>query len=223
MQGYFVTGTDTGVGKTFVSELLIYRLRGTHARVAGFKPVASGCVATPLGPRNADALTLQRASSIELSYAQVNPYAFAAPIAPHLAAAEAGVTIDLDAIERAIVAVTADRVVVEGVGGWLAPLGTDIAVADLARSLGLPVILVVGMRLGCINHALLSMESIRRYGLPVAGWVANSIDPGMERVDANISALRDRLDAPLLCDLPWCPNPVPETLAADLFSGLRAR
>ena len=222
MQGYFVTGTDTGVGKTFVSELLMYRLRQTHARVAGFKPVASGCVATPRGPRNADALALQRASSIELSYGQVNPYPFVAPIAPHLAAAEAGITIDLDAIKRAIAAVTADRVVVEGVGGWLAPLGADIAVADLARSLGLPVVLVVGMRLGCISHALLSLESIRRHGLPVAGWVANRIDPGMDRVDANISALCDRLDAPLLCDLPWCLNPEPATLAAGRFPGLPA-
>ena len=223
MQGYFVTGTDTGVGKTLVSELLIYRLRQTYARVAGFKPVASGCISTPLGLRNADALALQRASSINLPYEQVNPYAFAAPIAPHLAAAEAGITIDLGVIKRDIAAVTADRVVVEGAGGWLAPLGADTSVADLAVLLSLPVVLVVGLRLGCINHALLSLESIRRRALPVAGWVANRIDPELERADANIAALCERLDAPLLFELPWYASPEPETLAAGTFPALPAR
>lgn len=210
LRGYFVTGTDTGVGKTLVSRILLHRLRQDHARVAGFKPVASGCEMTPEGLRNADALALQQASSIALPYAVVNPYAFAPPIAPHLAAEQAGVDIDCGLIRRSIVAVDAERVVVEGVGGWLVPLNRRQSVADLAHLLGLPVVLVVGLRLGCLNHALLTAEAIRARGLAIAGWVANRIDPHFVMADENIATLQEHLAAPLLIHLPWfdaVPNP----------------
>lgn len=202
-RGCFVTGTDTGVGKTLVSQVLLHALRRAHAAVAGFKPVASGCDRTREGLRNADALALQAASSIPLSYDTVNPYAFELPIAPHLAAEEAGVSIDLDAIVRNIESVAADRIVVEGVGGWLVPMNRSQSVADLAQGLGLPVVLVVGLRLGCLNHALLTADAIRSRGLELYGWVANRIDPAFERCDENIAALQERLDAPLLMRLPW--------------------
>lgn len=214
-QGYFVTGTDTGVGKTLVSQVLLYRLRQEHARVAGFKPVASGCEMTSQGLRNRDALALQQASSVALDYATVNPYAFAPPVAPHLAAAAAGITIDCARIEAGIDAVTADRIVVEGVGGWLVPLNGQEAVADLAIRLGLPVVLVVGLRLGCLNHALLSLESMRRRAVPIAGWVANAIDPAFALPDENLGALEARLDTPLLLQLPWFDQaPDPAALAS---------
>lgn len=202
-RGCFVTGTDTGVGKTLVSQVLLHTLRRAHTAVAGFKPVASGCDHTPEGLRNADALALQAASSVALSYDTVNPYAFAPPIAPHLAAEQAGVNIDLDAIVRGIEAVDADRIVVEGVGGWLVPLNHRQSVADLAQTLGLPVVLVVGLRLGCLNHALLTAEAIRARGLELAGWVANQIDPAFVCCDENIATLQERLEAPPLLRLPW--------------------
>lgn len=205
--GYFVTGTDTGVGKTLVSQALLYRLRQTHAIVAGFKPVASGCRMTAEGLRNDDALALQRASSVDMAYSTVNPYAFAAPVAPHLAAQTAGVTIDCDFIQRSIAAVPAEHVVVEGVGGWLVPLNEQQTVADLAQMLRLPIVLVVGLRLGCINHALLTADAIRARGLDIVGWVANRIDPEFDLVAATIAALDVRLNAPLLMSIPWYATP----------------
>lgn len=202
-QGYFITGTDTGVGKTLVSRILIQRLLQTHARVVGFKPVASGCRKTPSGLRNDDAVALQELSSVVLPYATVNPYAFEAAIAPHLAATAADAQIDLARLCATIDSVVADRVVVEGVGGWLVPLTRQETLADLAQRLQLPVVLVVGMRLGCLNHALLTAAAIRNSGLPIAGWVANEIDPTFERCGDNIAALRERLDTPLMMRLPW--------------------
>ena len=217
-QGYFITGTDTGVGKTLVSQILLYHLRRSYQRVAGFKPVASGCMNTSAGLRNEDALALQEASSIPLSYATVNPYAFKPPVAPHLAAAVAGITVDLARIRAGIESVAADQVVVEGVGGWLVPLNRRETVADLARLLGLPVVLVVGLRLGCLNHALLTVAAIRACGLPITGWVANQIDPEFALIEENIAALNDRLGIPLLLRLPWFSGPIqPE----QPFSALR--
>ena len=214
-RGYFITGTDTGVGKTLVSQALLYRLRQDHARVAGFKPVASGCEMTPHGLRNSDALALQTASSLPLEYATVNPYTFAPPVAPHLAAEAAGVRIDCARIAAGIDAVAADRIVVEGVGGWLVPLNERETVADLAVRLRLPVVLVVGLRLGCLNHVLLTVASMRGCGVPIAGWVANPIDPDFALPDENLAALESRLDIPLLLRLPFyeC-EPTP----ADLLS-----
>ncbi len=217
-RGFFVTGTDTGVGKTRVSAGLIAALRGQGLRVAGMKPVASGCTATLAGLRNADALALLAASGLELPYEWVNPYAFAPAVAPHLAAAEAGVTIRFAAIEQALdrLAAQSDCVVVEGVGGWRVPLGSDADVADLAKHLELPVVLVVGLRLGCLNHAALTATDIRRCGLPLAGWVGNAVEAGFERLEDNLTALGNILPEPCLGILPHAPRGTPEGVARDL-------
>lgn len=205
----FITGTDTGVGKTLAAASLVAALNARGARAAGMKPVASGSAATAHGLRNADAELLlahsvRRADGATLDYAQVNPYAFADPIAPHLAARDAGVAIALDPIMAALAALTAqaDCVVVEGVGGWMAPLGAELMQADLARTAQLPVILVVGLRLGCINHALLSARAIRADGCELLGWIGSTIDPTMQRYEDNIDTLRERIRAPCLGVLP---------------------
>ena len=204
-RGYFVTGTDTGVGKTVATLGLMRRLQDRGRRVLAMKPVASGCLRTAQGLRNADALQLQRLGSLLLDYREVNPYAFEPAIAPHLAAAEAGVRIDIDTIRTGFerLAAQADRVCVEGVGGWLVPLNETRTVADLAAALGLDVILVVGIRMGCLNHALLTAAAIRASGLGLAGWVANLPSPGGERISENIAALEERLDAPRLGTVPF--------------------
>ena len=221
VRGFFVTGTDTGVGKTLVSRVLLHQLRSRHATVAGFKPVASGCERTPQGLRSADALALQAAASVDLPYAIVNPYALAPAVAPHLAAERAGVVIDCDSIVRGIAAVAAERIVVEGVGGWSVPLNDCQTTADLACMLGLPVVLVVGLRLGCLNHALLTAAAIRSRGLEIAGWVGNLVDPQFELADENVAALQVRLDAPLLMRLPYfCRLPPLTELSSHLLGRL---
>jgi dethiobiotin synthetase len=196
----FVTGTDTGVGKTHVSVALLRACRADAGRAVGMKPVASGCRETAVGLRSEDADALIAASDPVPPYASCNPYALAPPIAPHIAAREAGIEIALDRIIAAYreLAALADRVVVEGVGGWAVPLSDALMQADLVRALDLPVVLVVGLRLGCINHALLSTRAIRADGCVLAGWIANRIDPAMGRADENLDALRARIDAPLL-------------------------
>lgn len=205
MRGLFVTGTDTGVGKTLAAVALLRAGARRGLRVAGMKPVASGCVDTPAGLRNDDALALQAAATEMRGYGQVNPYAFAPAIAPHIAAARAGVEIDFGLIEQRLaeLAQGCDLVVVEGVGGWRVPLNAEQDVAALAQRLGLPVILVVGLRLGCINHALLTVEALRRAGVPVPGWVASHVDPDMEAQAENLRALKQHLGMPLLGELPW--------------------
>lgn len=204
----FVTGTDTGIGKTYASVALLASLRARGLRAAGMKPVASGCRATAQGLRNEDAEALIAASDPAPAYADCNPYAFEPPIAPHVAAREAGDEVRLEPIRTAYarLAGDADRVVVEGVGGWLAPLSDSLMQADLARALQLPVILVVGLRLGCLNHALLSARAIRADGCVLAGWIANRIDPAMQRSEENLATLRARLDAPLLGVLAFAPG-----------------
>ncbi len=214
MNGFFVTGTDTGCGKTEVSLGLIQALRQAGCRVQGMKPVASGCVTAAAAggyPRNADAERLLAQSSRPAPYDWVNPYAFLPPIAPHIAAREAGVRIDPDLIRARAQALSGlgDLVIVEGVGGWRVPLGPDLAVSDLPRLLGLPVILVVGLRLGCLNHALLTAESILASGCHLAGWVANQIEPEMARREENLATLSSLLSAPLLGDIPWREAPGP--------------
>jgi dethiobiotin synthetase len=217
-RGFFVTGTDTGVGKTRISAGLIAALRGQGLRVAGMKPVASGCTATPAGLRNADALALIAASGLDLPYEWVNPYAFAPAIAPHLAAADVGLTIRFAVIEQAFgqLAAQSDCVVVEGVGGWRVPLGPDGEVADLAMCVKLPVVLVVGLRLGCLNHAALTAADVRRCGLPLAGWVGNAIETGFERLDDNLKALGDSLAAPCLGVVHHAAAVTPASVARDL-------
>lgn len=216
--GYFVTGTDTGVGKTAVALGLMHCLQAQGYRVAGMKPVASGCETTPAGLRNADALQLQRQSSVATDYALVNPYAFAPAIAPHIAAQQAGVRIELDTIQSAYTELAAqmDRVVVEGVGGWLVPLNERETLADLACKLELPVILVVGIRLGCLNHALLSAAAIGHAGLQLAGWVANRLPPEADCAGENINALKSRLPAPLLGIVPALDMPGASEIAQHL-------
>lgn len=196
----FITGTDTGIGKTRVACRLIAALRARGLVVAGMKPVASGCAITPDGLRNEDALALRMATGLDVDYATLNPYAFREPIAPHLAASDAGTPVETSRIAtaHAQLAARADAVVVEGVGGWAAPLGAQLDQADLVRTLDLHVILVVGLRLGCISHARLTARAITADGCRLAGWIGNRIDPAMDRVDDNIDTLRACIDAPLL-------------------------
>ncbi len=198
-EGFFITGTDTEIGKSFVSVRLMRALKGQGYTVLGMKPIASGCARTAEGLRNDDAQALIAENSLDIPYEQVNPYAFEPAIAPHIAAAEAGVAIELETISERFAALKAraDVVVVEGVGGWRVPLNVEAEVADLARCLGLPVILVVGMRLGCINHALLSAEAIRRSGCALHGWIANFLDPDMAAQGDNLAAIERRLGPPL--------------------------
>jgi dethiobiotin synthetase len=204
MQNLFVTGTDTGVGKTLVSAALLRRFRQQGLRVAGMKPVASGCESTAAGLRNEDALALQAESSANWPYATINPFAYAPAIAPHVAAEEAGIPVDFDTIAAryATLAAVSDRVVVEGAGGWLVPLAGRKTIADLAAALHLDVVLVVGLRLGCLNHAFLTADAIAARGLRLAGWVANAIDPAYERLEANLATLDERLTAPRLGRIP---------------------
>ncbi len=198
-QGFFITGTDTGVGKTVIAAGLARAFARAGLRVAVMKPVASGAEPTPDGLRSADALALMAAANVPAPYEAVNPYSFLPAVSPHIAASEHGATVDLDLIRAQFerLAARADRIVVEGAGGWLAPLTPDATLADLARTLELPVILVVGLRLGCLNHAFLSRESIAAHGADWAGWVANGIDPAMERASENLATLRARLGEPL--------------------------
>ena len=206
-RGFFVTGTDTGVGKTRVACALLRALVRSGVRAVGMKPVAAGAVHDAEGLLNEDVAALNAASTFVAPRALVNPYCFEPAIAPHIAAARAGVKIELARIVTAfdVLARQADTVVVEGAGGFCIPLGDAFDSADLAERLDLPVILVVGLRLGCLNHALLTAQAIRARGLRLAGWIANRIDPAMEVVDENVSALADRLGAPLLAEWPNAP------------------
>jgi dethiobiotin synthetase len=204
-RGLFVTGTDTGVGKTRVAVALIHALRARGLQVAAMKPVAAGSAP---GELNEDVTALLEAADVAADLKDVNPYAFAEPIAPHIAAQQAGVRIELGVIAAAYarLAAAADVVVVEGAGGWRVPLNEREDMADLAQALGLPVVLVVGLRLGCLNHALLTAESIAGRKLPWAGWVGNHIDPAMAQPAANLDALRARLPGPCLGVQPFIPD-----------------
>jgi dethiobiotin synthetase len=213
-QGVFVTGTDTGVGKTMVACALLRAFAATGRSVVGMKPVAAGLEEG----RSADVEALRRESTIQAPAKLVNPFAFEPPIAPHIAAALAGVEIDIEAIAAACgeLSALARVVVVEGVGGFLVPLNARQTGADLAQRLGFPVVLVIGMRLGCLNHALLTRRAIDAQGLRCAGWVANCIDANMDRVEENIRALDERLACPKLGVVPFMHDPVPEYVARHL-------
>lgn len=204
-QGYFIAGTDTGVGKTGVSLSLMRHLQNRGRCVTGMKPVASGCRLGATGWANDDALKLQNQASLPVPYPQVNPYALREPIAPHLAAQAQGVEIRLAVIEAAFAALArvSDSVVVEGVGGWLVPIDASRSMADVAQALGLPVLLVVAVRLGCINHALLTAAAIERVGVKFIGWVANRLDPDCEAADETVAALTQRLPVPCVAEVPY--------------------
>lgn len=218
-KGMFVTGTDTGIGKTLASCTLLHALRARGLRAVGMKPLASGCDDTPEGLRNEDALALQAASDPRPAYADVNPYALPAPLAPEIAAREAGVAVELAPMlaAHARLAAQSDIVVVEGVGGWAAPMAPALMQADLVRALRVPVVLVVGLRLGCLNHALLSARVIAEDGALLAGWIASHVDPAMARVEDNITMLRERLPAPCWGVLPHAPNGDPARMAQHLW------
>lgn len=198
--GFFVTGTDTGVGKTLVACSLLRAFANRGLRAVGMKPVASGAVPHAAGLVHDDVERLVAAGNVAAPRERTNPYCFAPPIAPHLAASAVGMRIDLDHIVRCFdsLAAAADVVIVEGVGGFRVPLGPGADTAQLAARLALPVVLVVGMRLGCLNHALLTADAIAGRGLALAGWVANHIDPGMAAADENVRALEALIAAPLL-------------------------
>ncbi|ESQ12757.1 MAG: dethiobiotin synthase [Thiohalocapsa sp. PB-PSB1] len=228
MSGVFVTGTDTDAGKTEICLGLMAALQQQGLSVLGMKPVASGGSLCPdhlIDNRPGqpalcceDALRLQSQGSRQVRYETVNPYAFDPPIAPHLAAAEVGVQIELEVLRTAYAELTgqADFVVVEGVGGWRVPLAPRLAVSDLPMALDLPVLLVVGLRLGCINHALLTAEAIRARGACLIGWVANLVDPNMLAPDRNIATLSAEIDAPMLGSVPWLDRMEPNIIGAHL-------
>jgi dethiobiotin synthetase len=220
---FFVTGTDTGVGKTLVAAALLRLFRGAGLRVAGMKPIAAGSVAGPEGPANEDALLLQGESSTRHPYATVNPFLFEPAIAPHIAAEEAGIAIDTARITAAhkILRAGADVVLAEGAGGFLVPLDARRSCAEIPVLLGMDVILVVGLRLGCLNHALLTVEAIAARGLPLAAWVGNHIDPGFTRFDANVATLEARIAAPCLGIVPHMAKPDVAAAAAALPGALR--
>lgn len=202
---YFVTGTDTEIGKTTIAAGLLHAARARGLSTAAVKPVAAGCERTVEGLRNDDALTLQAECSPPLAYELLNPVALEPAIAPHIAAAEAGIELTAGQLAQACFEVFEQRAgltLVEGAGGWRVPLSERQTLADLAIALGEPVILVVGLRLGCISHALLTAEAIAADGLKLAGWVANQVDPQMDRQQHNLDTLKALMPAPLLGVVP---------------------
>ncbi len=210
-----MTGTDTGVGKTLVSCALLYAFAARDKRVVGMKPVAAGC---DDDKPNEDVQALRAASNVLATLGQINPYSFLQPVAPHIAASHAGVPINFERIVESYkeLSTLADIVIVEGAGGLLVPLGENTDMADLAARLELPVILVVGMRLGCLNHALLTLSAIRSRGLHCAGWVANIMDPQQPFLQENIESLKLRLHSPLLGIVPHQDNPDAKLAAPHL-------
>jgi dethiobiotin synthetase len=205
-RGVFIAGTDTAVGKTYVATAMVRALVRQGMRVGVMKPVAAGAEATPDGPRNADALALLQAANVPTPYRRVNPFCLPLAASPHIAARNAGIRIDLATIEREFVSLInndpsgppLDVVAVEGAGGWLAPISDSETMADVANALQLPVLLVVGLRLGCLNHALLTAQAVEASGMRLAGWIANHVQPQFGHAAENIALLERRLPAPLL-------------------------
>ncbi len=209
MTAYFVVGTDTGIGKTHATCALLHALARRHARVCGMKPIAAGGVHTADGFSNEDSIAHRAASTVRVPPALDNPILLPEPLSPHIAAARAGAPISFDTVLGAVAELRSrtDALVVEGAGGFLVPLSQTQTGADLAIALQLPLVLVVGMRLGCLNHALLTVEAIRARGLVLAGWIANRIDPDFLCPDENLAYLGSHLGAPLWADLPFSPSP----------------
>lgn len=228
-QAFFITGTDTDAGKTSVAAGLLCAAKQQGCSTLAMKPVASGCEMTVQGLRNSDALALMAQSTVQLPYTQINPYAFAPAIAPHIAAQEAGVELSVADLHRAaqlVVQQQADFTLIEGAGGWRVPISNTEFLSDFAVALQLPVILVVGVKLGCINHALLSAQAILSDGLKLAGWVANVVDPHCARLAENLVTLRQLMPAPCLAEVPYLSTvsaecsaeylqPVPQLLVRD--------
>ena len=213
-RAWLVTGTDTEIGKTFAACALIHAARAQGFTALGMKPVASGFETVNGKTFNEDVEQLLAASSFDPGLERLNPYCLRAPISPHIAAREENIDIDFDRIHQAFdeLIQCCDCLFVEGSGGFLAPLGEEVDAPRIARELNIPIILVIGMRLGCINHALLTAEAILSRGLRLEGWIANCLYPGIARLDDNIGFLRQRLDAPLLGTLPYAPDVSPDTL-----------
>jgi dethiobiotin synthetase len=199
-QGFFITGTDTGVGKTLIATALVHGFAQSGKRVIGMKPVAAGAALQDGQLLNDDVVQLIAASNVEAPLSLINPYVFEPPVAPHIAAAEAGISMSISKLKSDFESLNdaADIVVVEGAGGFLVPLNSSEDMADLAIALDLPVVLVVGMRLGCLNHALLTVAAIEARGLRLAGWIANRIDPEMTNFSENLESLKQRITAPCL-------------------------
>lgn len=218
--GFFITGTDTDVGKTWVTVALLRRFYRHGIKAAGFKPVAAGCVWQQGRWVNQDALLIQEYSGIELDYEIINPYAFAEPLSPHIACGDVRVNVQTIDVAFTQIKQSADLVLVEGAGGWLSPLSRELDNADLAKLLALPVIVVVGVRLGCINHARLTVQSIREFGLLCAGWVAVEIVPDFVGFRESLEFLKKTLNAPLLGVLPHLPTADFDLLAECFYPNL---
>ncbi len=220
-KGFFITGTDTAIGKTFVSCALLRAFANKGVRTGAMKPVAAGCEQTAAGWQNEDALQLMAQMNIELAYRQVNPVALPPPIAPHLALQGENSVVTIAQLSHSFEAIkkSADYFIVEGAGGWQVPLNGHESMAEIPEAFGIDVILVVGVRLGCLNHALLTANAIEQSGNQLAGWVANIIDPAMLMVEENILTLRERINAPLLGTLPHMNTEEVATASQKLDTG----
>jgi dethiobiotin synthetase len=204
-RGVFIAGTDTEVGKTMVAAAMVRSLVQAGHRIAAMKPIAAGADSTPTGPQNADAAALKAVANVRASYEHVNPYCLELAASPHIAASNGGISIKLGPIVQAFGQLTrhSDLVVVEGAGGWHAPINETETMADVAAALDLPVILVVGLWLGCLSHALLTAQAVEARGLTFAGWIGNHLQAGFPHADENIATLEARLPAPLLDVVPF--------------------
>jgi len=221
-KGYFITGTDTDIGKTQIALGLLTLLADAGFSTTVMKPVSAGGIKTNKGLRNEDAIELIKYATVKPTYEQVNPFAFEAAIAPHIAAENTQVKIDIKTIENQFnqIAETADFIIVEGAGGWNVPINQTETMADVAISLSLPVILVVGMKLGCLNHAILTVENMQHNAVNIAGWIANSITPDFVEQQANIDTLQSMLTIPFLGAIPYV-NPVrPRIIAKQINKSL---
>ena len=214
--GFFITGTDTDVGKTWATIALMHYFKNKGFSVVGMKPVAAGCVWQDGQLKNVDALLMQKNATLALEYKEINPYAFEMPVSPHLAAKENPVQLDVIAKAFDCLKDKADVILVEGAGGWLAPLNEEYDIADLAKVLQIPVIMIVAIRLGCINHARLTFNAIQSAGVQCAGWLAVCVDPEMLKQDENIEMIRSKISAPFLGTLPYIKEMDFELLAANI-------
>lgn len=214
--GYFITGTDTNAGKTWAAVTLMRYFKQQGKTVVGMKPVASGCTLQDGRLKNADALLIQENASVKLDYDLINPYAYALPVLPHIAGIDNPANLTVIVENFNILKALAEIVVVEGAGGWYAPLNDHEDISDLARSLALPVILVVAIRLGCINHAKLTYQAIQHSGIPCAGWIAVCADPDLMNLDENIQTIKSAVPAPLLGVLPYLDSADFDLLAGRL-------